>query len=643
MKRMQTRVFASSFSLTVLLLALATSSLAYNEAPMLTERFKSGELPPVEERLPENPAVAEQLGEIGQYGGTMRLIAGNLTRWNDGLDGLGAYENLLTTTVDGKVIGNLAERWEMSDDRKTLTLFLRKGLRWSDGEPFTVDDILFHVEDVLRNEQVAPTLAAVFNGSFLSPKGQAAELRKLDDYAFSITFAFPYPVIVPILTDYNSAQDFFYSPKHYLKRWHLKYNPDAESLAKEEGFESWIEAFNAHRTYVASQYDLNLPMMSPWIPETQTPNEMMFIRNPYYHRVDAAGNQLPYIDRQRAEIIGDTGVRQMRAVNGDFDLVMSGMSMQNYPLYQQGEQEGHYATHTVPLGESNELLLLPNYNVSDPYLHALFADQRFRIAISLAINRNAINETMFSGMAKPLAHTVSPTNIYYKDAWGQRYIEYAPERAKALFDEMGFTRNAEGFLLTPEGAVLDIPVQYASAEASITTPMLEMVRDDLAKVGLKITPQFLDQRVFRDMVAQNQHTFAAWQAERTTEMRNFIFGKGNFSPPGGTGMWGGLWDAWLQSGGTKGKEPPEEVKRLDALFDVWGQTEYMSEDYVRVAQEIYDLWSDLFLTIGTIGNTQAPMIVHNDLKNVYFPSVIKIRAIPDVNINRYQFYLNRQK
>jgi peptide/nickel transport system substrate-binding protein len=614
----------------------ATEEVSSKEAPMLHDMVIAGDLPPLVERIPSDPMVITPAENIGKYGGTMRVININQTKWGDMLDGLGSFENLLALDEVGRPIPNLAEGWEVSDDGTTVTFYLREGIRWSDGHPFTADDIIFQVHDVLYNEEIMP-----LPPGWLRPGGQPAEVTKIDDYTVSFDFGQTYTVFVPMMTDYYSRQNSLFNPKHYLSKWHIDYNEDANALAEEEGYSNWVEAFNTHRTWLSVQTDLDLPRLSPWVVESQSPTRVNYVRNPYFHKVDTEGNQLPYIDRMVVDIIGNSEIYQMRAINADVDIAMQRLGMQNYSLYKQNEEKASYSTYTVPSGTSNTLALAFNLTVEDEFLRELFRDKRFRIAVSHALNRDEMNQALFFGLAQPLQATINPTNSYYKQEWGEQYIEYDPDRSRQLLDEIGLNRNSDGFITRPNGTVITIPIEYVEIRAEIT-PMLEMIADDLAEVGIRVSLRNNDRNLYDDIVSENRHVAACWTAERSGEMRNFIFGQGVYSPPGGLPHWGELWARWLDTNGDEGEEPPEDYKRLDRLFDEWKKTEFMSDEYTDIAIEIYDLYSELQPVIGTLGMDPWPLIVNNDLKNVVVPKVIKIRAVPDVNIYRYQFYLDRE-
>ena len=280
----------------------------YNEAPMLAEMVASGDLPPVDERLPAEPQVIEPVERVGTYGGTLRFGEVNpINLWSFAtlrMNGLFRYDFSNT-----QVFMDIAKSFSFSDDYKILTIELREGHKWSDGEPFTVDDILFAWEDVALNEDLSPAGPR----SIWRAGGEPAVFTKISDTVVEISFAVPYPIIMNYLGRTGVATDNnVIMPKHWLKQWHIDYNADAQQLAEDEGFETWMQAFNFHNR-PPNNFRIDGPTLWAWQNEQLTSNRAIVVRNPYFHQVDTAGNQLPYIDRIEAVITGDKEVQTLKA------------------------------------------------------------------------------------------------------------------------------------------------------------------------------------------------------------------------------------------------------------------------------------------------------------------------------------------
>lgn len=259
-----------------LVLPVSAWAMTYQEAPMLRELVEAGLLPPVEERLPLDPKVVEPVDEIGRYGGEIRSGAFGPTSGGFDAEGL-RVQNLLQIEPDLQTLTpNIVRDIEISQDFTWVKLYLRRGMKWSDGHPFTADDFMFWYEDILLNDELTPVKRAVW-----MPGGELLKMIKHDDYTIELQFAAPYPAIDIVLakSDINGR---FFQPKHYLQKWHIKYNPDAEALARQEGFDSWWQAFNHHMAWQQDQLDVNQPTIYPWVLKSiDAQGNKYFERNPY--------------------------------------------------------------------------------------------------------------------------------------------------------------------------------------------------------------------------------------------------------------------------------------------------------------------------------------------------------------------------
>jgi len=203
----------------------------FNESPDLAELVEQGKLPPVEERLPEAPPVLEPFEEIGEYGGTIRDCGKSW--WPK------TYEPLVRCDKDRRELRpNVAKSWEISDEGRIFTFYLRKGMKWSDGEPFTAEDIMFWFEDIICNEELHP----VFH-PWLEIGGKRGTVEKIDDYTVRFRFQEPYGYFINVVANCDILP---YAPKHYLVQFHPKYTPEEElnKIVREEGFDFWYQLFH---------------------------------------------------------------------------------------------------------------------------------------------------------------------------------------------------------------------------------------------------------------------------------------------------------------------------------------------------------------------------------------------------------------
>ena len=352
-----------------LALAGAGPALAqqYNEAPALAAMVEAGELPPVEERLPAEPLVQEVVEEIGTYGGTLRRgflgpsDHNNYTRV--------VYDALVRHSPDGtEVIPHIAKGWESSDDFTQWTVFLREGMKWSDGAPFTADDILFWYEKIVLNEDLSPNVPVWMQND----DGSAATVEKLDDTTVRWTFAEPNTTFLLNLANMDGADrsitNLAFVPAHYMEQFHPDFVDEAELQAKvaERGFQTWVELFAVEAVPHMSGHR---PSTAAWVPDGTTVADEVFVikRNPYYFAVDPEGNQLPYIDEVRFTFFADPQSLNLAAIGGEIDLQGRHIIMSNYPVLVENAEKSGYRVLTYPtFGGSDAVLMLNQTYVNDP-------------------------------------------------------------------------------------------------------------------------------------------------------------------------------------------------------------------------------------------------------------------------------------
>ncbi len=419
----------------VICLLGVTSALAvkYNEAPVLRVKVAAGELPPVEERLPEEPLVVQPYEQIGKYGGTLHLSMVSMRAQYPAAQINMAYVLMMDREFEN-VIPNVAKDWKISEDGKTFTLYLRKGHKWSDGAPFTADDILFWWEDVMLNKELTPGIPSQW-----TPGGEPMKLRKIDDYTIEYNFAKPYYSVA-----YNFAsvgqrgrQGDVLLPKHALKKYHIKYNSDADKLAKEEGYDHWYQLFTQWADFSTGRQPVGIPSLNAWVAKKELPDGLIFERNPYYFKIDTAGNQLPYIDKIQAVSFHQTETHLLQMVTGQIDYEAWGTSMADFPVLQANAEKGGYRVWIGgdSWGAAPGLFFNQNYK-EDPVLGDILRDDRFRHALSLAIDRDEVNDIVFLGKGVPRQATVHSSTSFVEEKWARWYANYDPERARQIRDEM---------------------------------------------------------------------------------------------------------------------------------------------------------------------------------------------------------------
>lgn len=432
---------------------------------MLTYRVKAGQLPPVSERLPENPLVVKTVREIGTYGGTIRrAMSGDVSR-----------ENIVQKTLNENLLGwerpipdhvepNLAESYEFRDEGRSVVFFLRRGLRWSDGHPFTADDILFWYEDMQLDDQAR-------NRPFFDPDwlvdGEPLGMEKIDDYTLRIYSENPLGRIREILTN-----DIIAYPKHVLAPLHPRYNPEAR-----------YADFRRATTDAQLTYAPGIPRLSAWTPtDWRRGQRIIYERNPYYWKVDTVGNQLPYADQIVFQVIPNAEIMLFKFINGELDLIARLAQGQAYPTLKAYEPRGEFCVFYAPPRPRTTLNF--NWDVPDPNLRTAFRNRNVRIALSIAINRQEINEISENGLLVPSGYALGPTSPYFSEENFFRYAEFDPVAARRMLEAEGYLdRNGDGYLQYPDGSRFEVTIDTNSDKEP--TVIVQLVREHWEAIGVR--------------------------------------------------------------------------------------------------------------------------------------------------------------
>lgn len=577
----------------------------FNEAPMLAELVGEGKLPPVEERLPEEPRVIEPLEEIGQYGGVANLV--DFIKPLDWVIKNWIEERLFKTLPDLQtIVPNVAKGYEYSEDYKKCTMFLREGMKWSDGYPFTADDFVFYYEDVLLNEDLTPAIP-----EWAKPGGEVFKVRKVDDYKVEFSFSAPYPMFIYHLT--RRGQNEVYSPKHYLQQFHIKYNPQADEIAKEKGFLSWYDAF-AEMSEVLSISGIGTPTVAPWI-ITQAATEYAILeRNPHYWKIDTEGNQLPYIDKIKVLAAGDRELWNLKAVSGEMDFGLIRASLKDYTLLKENEGKGNYTVNLWKQTWGNAVVFKLNHTHKDLVMREIINDVRFKRALSLAINRGEINQLLFLGLGVPRQATVLPESRYFEEEFATAYAQYDPQRANQLLDEMGLKWDEEHqWRLRPDGESLGLAAEFGPGEAP-EGDAWELVKNYWEKIGIKVALKPVTAELLSTRRNANELEVTSGHLDRCTDIL-FTIDPRWFVPISPQSTYGPLWYTWYSTGGKSGEEPPAEIKKLYEWFETM-RTTIDEDERTMAGKEILRSQAENLWIIGTVGLIPQPCLVSNKLHNV---------------------------
>jgi len=583
------------------------------QAPMLQELVKAGKLPPLEDRLPVAPLVREPVEEIGQYGGTWRRVGvGPGEGWI--LNSRLSYEALVRwkgPTDVSEVVANVARAWEVSRDAAEFTFHLREGMKWSDGEPFTADDFIFYYENVLLNEDLTPVFPKLLRDPV---NDKPAVFEKIDDYTLKITFASSYGLFMQILAgpSYQGMPDGH--PGHYMKQFHPNYVEKAEldKMVKDAEFDNWWELYNNRADWPNPER----PHIWPWLPKQVPPAiPVTAERNPYYWKVDPEGNQLPYIDRVSFDVVENADMLNMKAVAGEVDMQFRHIMWQNYPLFVENAAKGDYRVMKWKLAEGSNAVLPLNLNHKDPGKRELYQNRDFRIALSLAINRDEINEFCYMGMGTPRQQAVIGECPYFKPEHATRYAEYDPDRANELLDEIGLTeRDEEGFRKKLDGEKLTITIEYAPIFGP-WADLTQMVCEDWKEIGIRAIPKEEARSLYSERCDEgHEMDIGIWTADRcaTPLVEPLYFWPIRSGTPCSNAR---DWYDWYTTSGETGEEPPPEVKRQ---YELYGKIKGATSDRERdeYAQEFFDNASEQVWYIGVVGELPHVGVVKNNFRNV---------------------------
>jgi peptide/nickel transport system substrate-binding protein len=605
---MNRRVLISSL---VFLLAIASSSaFGFIEPDSLKTAVEEGKLPPVEARLPAIPRVIDMKAhgrEPGVHGGTVRMLVGGpkdirfMTIF--GYARLVGYDEKLNLQPD------ILESYTVEEGR-IFTFKIRPGHRWSDGHPLTAEDFRYTFEDVLSNEEIA---AGGFS-PYLLTDGKPPKFEVIDELTVRYTWEAPNPDFLPQLA---AAQPLYMvMPAHYLKQFHKKYQEEAklEELIKKKKAKKWTTLHNRmSRQYRPENPDL--PTLDPWRNTTEPPAEQfIFERNPYYHRVDENGRQLPYIDRFVLTVVSSS-VIPVKTGAGDSDLQGNGIEFDHYTFLKEAEKLHPIKVKLWRSAQGSRVALLPNLNYEDPAWRKILQDARFRRALSLAIDRREINLAVFFGLGKESADTVLEVSPLYRPEYASAWTTHDPDRANALLDEVGLAeRDEDGMRLLPDGRPAEVLVETAG-ESPLESDILELVGDHWSKVGIKLFARPTQRDVFRSRVLAGQTMMGTWRgidnAIATADMN-----PGELAPTTETQLQWPQWGMYYESRGERGAAPDlPKAQRLVELLKQW-RVSATTPERERIWHEMLGLYTDQVFSIGIVNATLQPIVASARLRNL---------------------------
>ncbi len=587
------------FLATTAALAIAAPALAAvmpQEPPELADLVKAGKLPPVAARLPQQPEIVN-VASVGKHGGSLRnalagdadhnailRIVGNmgLTRWSPDFQ---------------QAVPNVAASWSANADATSFTFKLRPGMKWSDGHPFGADDILFTINDLLTDEEffaVPPSQYVV--------AGKLMTATKIDDATVQFDFAAPYRIFPEVLAGPLGQHPVLYA-KHYCSRYVPKYNPDLAKLVAQANQPNWASLFRSVCGDIetpARWSNPDKPVLDPWIivrGYTGGTTEVTMRRNPYFWQVDTAGNQLPYVDGIDFKVLSNEQSMLLAVIGGQIDLQLRYVpSIANKPVLAQHAAAGGYVLQELTPTDANAVCFYLNQTCKDEKLRGLLTNKDFRIALSLGMDRDAINEIVFLGQSAPYQSAPLPQDHFYNKQLATQFLEHDPKQANEILDKLGLKRQGRGMRNYPDGSRLFLTLDVMVNETAMIDTA-QLVKKQWAEIGIDLGINTMERSLFYERGQNNDYAIdleaSTGGLHPTTDPRSWI------SVHALDSRQSIPWVQWYMSGGKLGIAPSASMQERLKLWDQWKQEPDETKADALFAK-ILQMAADSFETIGTI-------------------------------------------
>jgi peptide/nickel transport system substrate-binding protein len=594
--------------------AAAPAAGKYTEAPMLAELVKAGKLPTIDKRLPEEPLVVgpgvymtkENLPDWqpGIYGGTLRG-AHSVANWAPDFF-VAIDEPFLAAPKIGDqgIYANVAQSFKVENNNQDFTFTMRKGMKWSDGEPVTTEDVRFTYEDIYLNDKITPVFPAKFRVGFKAD-GDPMKLEIVDDYTFKVHFSAPYGGFLRALSieGWVGYTDFI-NPAHYLKQYHIKYtkidDPKMVDALKTLNLkDEWWQVFANKRCQnwdMSNPKCADYPSLYPWIiTDSGSANLLKFVRNPYYFKVDTKGQQLPYIDTLISQQVENVEMVNIKVMTGDVDYLRESTSLVKIPLYKENEDKAGFKTVLLDMHVDSSGLFM-NETFADANWQKMSQDIRFRQALSMAVNRQEIIDSIYYGYAKPAVTTMGEANV-----------KYDPAAANKLLDDMGLKKGADGMRLGLDGKPMNLLLE-CGAEAPDLVPVSDLLGQYFKAIGLNITVKQIDPTLRGQKTAANQIQMnTMWSNDQ---------GWGSNQMVGTVAYAGQDYENWRTSLGKGGTEPPAWIKEIIDLDAKRWQAVPGSDEFNAIKAQGQKWLQTNLPYIDFVEQVKYPMIVNKHLMNV---------------------------
>ena len=605
--------------------SLANCKMTFSSNPdaaALNKRIRGNpSLPSLANRLPSEPLVVAPYDSIGKYGNTLDVLS-NATEAGTS-DFLSVrHVNLVRYSDDlATIVPNIAKDWKWNDDYTQLTFYLRKGHKWSDGAPFTAEDVKYWYDNIALNKDIMAKAK-----DYVLVGGERMTVDVIDPQTVRFNLPAPKPGLIAHFAT-SFAQGF--QPKHFLGKWDPKLNPDADKMAQKAGFKDGLEVHSNY--YGASDWtDTPSPLLRSPVKVKNLPADVVptleshitisdttegrhLVANPYFHMVDTAGNQLPYISEQDEVYINENEVRILKLVNAEVDYKEQSLQLASAPLLLENQEKGDYTIDLRP--EITISTFAFNVTSEDLEKRKVFGDLRFRQAMSVAINREEVNEVAYFGMGEPRQYIgFSPAPAFVDKKWEQHFAQYDPKLANSLLDQVGMKDiDGDGFRELPNGEKLVINLQFSIQ--GIPAPVVELVGLHWGAVGIQTTVKEVTPDEFRSAQSSNKLDVTMWRKGQPIAI---VLGNNELWVPPYSDYFGSrtgmLWAEWVDSNGASGAEPPDYAKQLIADINAFQSAVVGSSESNKIGARLVENLAGNLLFIGTV-KAPAPIYHRNALKN----------------------------
>jgi peptide/nickel transport system substrate-binding protein len=546
-------------------LVAPAAAQATREPPGLAQRVARGELPPLAQRTGSQPEVVTPLERVGTHGGRLRFGLRGSSDHNHILRIVGPQGLVRWDPQYTRIVPNVARAFEVSEDARVFTFHLRQGMRWSDGTPFTADDVMFNMDDIVLAGALAPTPPRYRAG------GQNVRVEKLDAHTVRFTFAEPYGDFLAELASPLGQHPVLYA-KHYCSQFLPKFNPNVADLVRAANAADWQNLFMARcgDIEIPSRWgNPDRPTLDPWVvrePYVGGATRVVMVRNPFFWQVDTAGNQLPYIDELFAPIAQDVQSLVLEAIAGRIDFQIRHLDApSNRPVLAQNRERGGYRfVEASSVGGTNMVINL-NLTHRDPEWRRLLNTRDFRVALSLGMDRKAIIDTALLGEGEPWQNGPFANHPNFHRRLSTQYLDHNPAEANRLLDGLGLRRGPDGIRLLPSGKPLRFKVDVIPTLQPEQVDMLQLISQQWRRIGVAMDVNPLERTFFYQRTSEgNEHDAAVWGGQAS-----WVPGEipQQIVPVHHDSRWGIPWVQWYRSGGAQGEEPPASVRERMRLYD----------------------------------------------------------------------------